>query len=444
MKYGLIIDFGQTFCNYGDLVQSIAIEQVYARMGIPSEEIVHLTKKDLLFYDGEPILLPFSYTIFYLIDFRTKEPVLSNKIIPVFLGVSIESVFVYNCIPMDVFAANNSKWLELFRRNAPIGCRDIYTLQFMNENDIAAYLQGCITNIFPSRASSGYKKTLLVDCPENALLYIPDSLLEDAEVLSNVVSTVDCSIEENYRRVKARYDYYRDNAAIVVTSRYHVALPCNAMGIRSILIKPPVSKFSQDIRFDAVPPQIQICSTESDYGNINWYAGHEDFPMFKETILDMAATRIKESFIRHSKQNEIRRFFTSNYNSYHMSKDRHVSYADKLTEYILRCHAQTMGKFYIWGALDVLCHENMVELADIAMQINPSLVFSGFIDTYRMDDTLAGKPIIRPDDMLLGENDFVIVAADNAVQFAASHFEKLGLTERNFVVISAQILNKVI
>jgi len=258
LKYGLVIDFGQSFCNYGDLVQSTVIESIFSKMRVPPDQIIRLTKKNLAEYDGEPLILPFSYTIFYLIDFASGKPLLSEKIIPIFLGVSIESIFVYNCISLDDFARADSPWLELFRKSAPIGCRDHYTLRFMEDHGISAYLQGCITNTIPRRANGDYNKTFLVDCPESVIQHVPPRLLKNAEVMSNVEPVGNLSVEDNYQRVIARYEYYKNNAALVVTSRYHVALPCNAMGIPSIVIIPQISKHSADIRWDTIPPQIQI------------------------------------------------------------------------------------------------------------------------------------------------------------------------------------------
>ena len=441
MKYGLIVDFGQAFCNYGDLIQSVAIEYVYNKMGITPDQIMRLTKKDLVFYDGDPILLPFNYTIFYLIDFVKKDLLLSDKIIPVFLGVSIESIFVYDCIPLDVFSSENSKWLDLFRKSAPIGCRDMYTLEFMKKHGISAYLQGCISNIFPKRATGEYKKTLLVDCPQSILPYIPSSLLENAEALSNVVPLGNYSIEENFQKVKERYDYYMDTASLVVTSRYHVALPCNAMGIPSVLVKPPISKFSQDIRFDTIPPQVQICSTENDYENVNWYTEHEDFPAFKVAIFEMAATRIREAFIRHGEQTAVEDFFRANLDAYNVTKEEHISYKSALKTYVSKYHTRNHGKFYIWGAMDILCDGNKVKLAEIIMQINPNLKFAGFIDTYR-EGELSGLPIIRPNRIDASKNDFIVIPAESAFSAALSHFKTLEFTEHNYIFLSEQMIKE--
>jgi len=439
MLYGLIIDFGQTFCNYGDLIQSVAIERIYQKMNIPPEQIVRLTKKDLSSYDGEPILLPFSYTIYYLINFETGELALSDRIIPIFLGVSIESIMIYNCILPEDFAATGSKWMGIFRKNAPVGCRDHFTLRFMKEHGIAAYLQGCITNTLPRREKGDYNKTLLIDCPQSILPHIPPELLTNAEVMSNVAPMGSCSVEDNYQRVMARYEYYKNNAAFVVTSRYHVALPCNAMGIPSVIVKPQVSKYSEDVRWDALPPQVQMCASERDYWNVRWHSEYEDFPEFKETILKIASARIMEAFIRHDAEKTVSVFFAPQFDVYNKTREQHESYADLLRAYLQRHHAQGQGRFYIWGAMDIFCRRDRVELSEIIFEINPDLEFAGWIDSFRTG-TLANKKIEKISDVILGKDDFIVVAAESATHYASSYFAGMGLNERNYLLLGNRTL----
>ena len=442
MKYGLIIDFGQSFCNYGDLVQSVAIEYIYQQMGIPSEEIVRLTKNDLANYNGELLLLPFSYTIFYMIDFATRQPLLSDKIIPVFLGVSIESIFIYNSIPTENFASPDSKWLDMFRKNAPVGCRDHFTKHFLLKHGVSAYLQGCITNIFPRRQEGDYNMILLVDCPAAILPHIPKVLPENAEIeiLSNVVPA-EGSAETNYQRVKERYDYYRDNAAFVVTTRYHVALPCSAMGIPSVAIKPPRSKYIEDVRWDAIPLQVQVCSSQLGYENINWNANHDDFYDIKKEITDLAMLRIKEGFVRHSIEKNIQNLFTQNLNVYNANKSSHVSYRDVLQDYVRNHHLNNEGKFYIWGAMGILCNGNSVEIADIVISINPALMFAGWIDTFK-SGALAEKPIYKICEIDLGKNDFIIVSAESAACYSLSCFVERKLGTQNYVLLCKEMLSE--
>ena len=69
MKYGLLTYFGAPYCNFGDYVQSIAIEYLYLEiMKIPKDQIVYITEQELKSYDGEQLILPYSYVLAFLLD----------------------------------------------------------------------------------------------------------------------------------------------------------------------------------------------------------------------------------------------------------------------------------------------------------------------------------------------------------------------------------------
>ena len=436
MKFGLLVGFSKLCCNYGDFVQSFAIERVYEQMGVPAEAIVRITKSELAGYDGEQLLLPYSYTVIQFFDFEAGKPALSKKITPVFLGLSFVELF-YGITSLNLRihrdAGSEEDWLDLFRRNAPIGCRDDFTRRFLAERGVAAYLQGCISGTLPRRADGPYRKVLLVDCPLDALRHIPDELLANAETMANLSPEPvgGFPVEEIYQRVKMHYEYIRDNAALVITSRYHVAVPCNAMGIPAILVLPEFSAYTDDFRWDTLPPQIQVGVSGSDYRGINWRPEPpEDFPALKSALIDLAAARIREAYERHVHADEIHSFFQHSINVY--ASRRRPGYA-----VLLSVNRQTASKgvFYIWGAKDILCDGDRVEIASIIQTNSPGFTFSAWIDSFRTG-MLAGKPIISPDEIQLGKNDFVVVAAEAAVTDALAKFRALGLKESQYLIIA--------
>ncbi|EMS70385.1 polysaccharide pyruvyl transferase family protein [Ruminiclostridium cellobioparum] len=449
MKYGLLVEFGAQCSNYGDYVQSIAIEYLYEKMDIPKSEIIYITAKELSTYNGEELLLPYSY-VMHLFVFPEYENVkLSKKIIPVFLGGSFSFTQFGGKYPLNKVLTlphsqtneNTITWLEMFRKFAPIGCRDEFTYKFIAAQGIPAYLQGCITNIFPCRPDGNYKKTFFVDCTSDILPYVPKQLLENAEVMTNYVSNDGLSVEENYQRIKQRYDYYRDNAALVVTSRYHVATPCNAMGIPCIFINRKINYYSKDIRLDTLNPYIQLYSSE-DYSNINWYPQWQDFSELKEYIAQLAIARIREVYKRYTETSQIRKFFQTRIDGYESVKNTEVAYKTKLRDYIQQNFAMPMqGRFYIWGAIQLLCDGNNVVLANLVNEINPNLEFVEWIDTFK-SGILANKPIRKPDELCLAENEFVIVAAETAVPDALNRFNKMQLSQKQFLILSNTMIEE--
>lgn len=441
MKYGLLIDFGAPYCNFGDYAQSIAIEYLYGRMGIPESDIVYITSKELATYDGEQLLLPYSYVLHFLVDPKTGDAVLSDKITPVFLGASVEFALLINSYPLENFLSPERKWIELFRKYAPIGCRDEFTRKFISSMGIPAYLQGCITNILPRRPDGDYKKVLLVDCPDAVLPYIPKELADRAEVLSNAEYIGNLSYEENYRKIKRRYEYYRDNAALVVISRYHVATPCNAMGIPAIFIMRTFDKHSEDIRFDTLNSNIQLCSSEH-YADINWNPEWKDFSALKKSIANLAAARIREAFARHSETAAIHEYFQARIGAYETIKKTEAGYKIRLRDYIRNNYPLPVkGRYYIWGAIQLLCDGNRVMLEDLIGEVNPNLECAGWIDTFKTGK-LANKPIFKPDDFSLSENEFVVVAAETAVPDALERFKKMKLSDKQYLILANRMIDE--
>lgn len=441
MKYGLLVDFGAPYCNYGDYAQSIAIEYLYGIMGIPENEIIQISTKELATYDGEQLLLPYSYVLHFLVSPEDGRVALSDKITPVFLGASVEFAMLLNSYSLDNFFSPEKGWSEMFRKFAPIGCRDEFTYKFITQLGIPAYLQGCITNILPHRRDGIYKKVLLIDCPSEVLPYIPNELLANAEVMSNAEYIGNLSIQDNYIKIKQRYEYYRDNAALVVTTRFHVATPCNAMGIPAIFTMRPFDKHSEDIRLDTLNPFIQLCSSEN-YSYINWYPKWQDFRELKSSITQMAIARIQEAYERYTRSAQIREFFRTRINEYDGIKSTEYVYKTRLHNFIQNYYARPVcGHFYIWGAIQLLCDGNNVILANLVNENNPNLDFVGWIDTFK-SGMLANKPILKPEEFSLDENEFVIVASETAVPDALARFRKMQINEKQFLIISNTMIEE--
>ncbi|MCI8304035.1 MAG: polysaccharide pyruvyl transferase family protein [Lawsonibacter sp.] len=302
MKYGLLIEFGAKCSNFGDYVQSIAIEYLYTKiMKIPQEEIVHITASELSTYEGEALILPYSYVMHLLVFPEYKKVKLSPNINLVFLGGSFSFTQFGNQYPIDRVLDRNNGWIDMFRKFAPVGCRDAYTYSVLQKLSIPAYLGGCITNILPQRPNfqeRHKKKILLVDLTTDIFPYIPSEILENATVMTQYEENGKLTVEENYQRAKERYLFYSD-ADLIISSRYHMVTPCNAMGVPCIFVNRNINYYQRDIRLDTLNPTIQFCSTDHAE-EINWHPVPVQFDRLKEKVTELAAKCVKDAFLRYS------------------------------------------------------------------------------------------------------------------------------------------------
>ncbi len=438
MKYGLLIYFGAPYCNFGDYVQSIAIEYLYTEiMKIPKEEIVYITEQEIETYNGEQLLLPYSYVLAFLMDKNHERARVSDKITIVFLGASVEFATLYDAYPLENFRDSNKGFYDLFLKYSPVGCRDNYTKELLQSYGISAYLQGCITNILPFREEKEYKKIFLVDVPAEILQYIPSDILEYAEVVSNAEDISNLSYEQNYQKIKARYEYYRDNAALMISSRYHIVTPCNAMGIPCIFVKRTVDKHIKDIRLDTLNPEIQVVY-DNDFSKVDFYKKvccDRDFANLKDSIAELAKSRIQAMKILCENSDYIYEFFKPRIEWFNKMPVADNSYKKRLLDYVEKYHKDSKGKYYIWGAIKLLCNGDVIGLVELVKNINPNLQFAGWIDTFKTG-FLAQKEIVSPRAFELGPCDFVIVAAETAVGSAMQCFEERGYTSEHYLILA--------
>lgn len=129
---------------------------------------------------------------------------------------------------------------DYLRHYAPIGARDVSTLEMLERNHIPAYLSGCLTLTIPQ--FSNVEKTnevLLVDLDEKSEAIVRK--MYPAENFQSVTHNVNAeeysalSAEDRLRRVEKLLRRYQ-GAKCVITSRLHCALPCLALRTPVLLV----------------------------------------------------------------------------------------------------------------------------------------------------------------------------------------------------------------
>ena len=128
---GLSIGRGKRIINLGDSFEILAIDQIYEKMGIAREDIVYINFYEMKDYDGEYVVLPINFQL-ELELFGKNMLQISDRIIPVFLGLSLPDINL------------KEEHIQYLKKYQPIGCRDERTMRTLRERGCDAYIGGCI------------------------------------------------------------------------------------------------------------------------------------------------------------------------------------------------------------------------------------------------------------------------------------------------------------
>lgn len=244
--------------NIGDNIQTLAVRNLFNRIGIPSAQVIGVDRDDLPNYCGESVMLLMN-GCFYNRCFPLAE-----NITPVFFG--------FNTASESVVIRNRS----MFQAHQPIGCRDAATMELMTKHNILAYVSGCATLTLDRRDSEPVvAKTIIShgsgsgEFPGSLLEHIPASLLGNAAFIFQRSSAKtfpldDAGLKRADKIARSYLEKYRMSASLVITPLLHVASPCLAMGIPVIIARKDL-----DARFTAINKLTPV-HTPDNFGSINW------------------------------------------------------------------------------------------------------------------------------------------------------------------------------
>lgn len=282
----------RVFCNYGDNIQTIALDHILYEL-YPEEQIVNVNIYDLPLYSGEYILLPLNCN-FWTCDENYFIPA-SNKIIPVFIAVSFQ-------IP-----PTSQKAIEYLKKFEPIGCRDNETFRMMQELGIKSYINGCVSLTLEKRERIPQNgKVFLVDVPEKVYKELPPRIADRAEVITQIEyfdNDEDGECEKTDKNTLNLYRRYKEEAALVITSKLHCASPCIAMGIPVIVVRE-----SRSCRFEWLNKFIKVYTTE-EIDCIDWNPPVCELEEIKGKIRKLICSRVQEEFSKYKNMLEVSDFF---------------------------------------------------------------------------------------------------------------------------------------
>ena len=369
-------------------------------MNIDENDIVEINKYELSSYTGDYLVVPIAN--FTMVNDSYGVLPISPKVIPVFISFNLASENFCSEIEANL------------RNNQPIGCRDEFTMNNMRKHNILAYLSGCVTATLPKRKKEPKNsKIFFVDVPEKIIPFIPDALKANAEFTSHLIPVNKIPIDEAEAKrldnvAAARFERYKNEATLVVTSRLHCAAPCMAMGIPVIVV---VNNCGDT--FGWLDKFLHIY-TPDEFNKIDWQPKAVEYEKHKENLINMFTSEITRVYESNKKIYEISSFYEnrekSNYNN---------MYTDILTN--LRKEIGPKLKLAVWGA---------TSNASILLR-NIEKVFDDYEIVSIIDEYVSGEfqdmPIERS-ACINGHNDDVIyfIVAEAAREYAIKIFKEKG------------------
>lgn len=292
MKYGLLAyDENKNFFNVGDNIQSLAAKQF-----LPEVD-VYINREKLGEYNGDRLKLIMNG--WFTHNIHNWVP--SDEIDPVFVSFHMNNT----AAPFML----SKKGITYLKRHEPIGCRDKFTVQTLQEKGIKAYFTGCLTLTLDSykvadseRTDNIYIVDPLYSYPRKEKLFysirqtVKNTLngkvfqlgkknkhlknFIDKEVLNKAIyvnqeppSNTYTEKEKFEMAEKLLNDYAR--AKLVITSRIHCALPCLAMGTPVIFVN-GFDSFVDSCRFDGILDLFNRIDVNSKTGQFTNNFGLED------------------------------------------------------------------------------------------------------------------------------------------------------------------------
>lgn len=406
MKFANYHHIGKNMNNLGDQVQILTIDYIYQQMGIRKDDIVYIDMNELPHYNGCPVILPVSMP---LINYNEHgmAGMFSDKITPVFLGLTLAKDFL---LPEEV---------AYYKNHEPVGCRDERTYQTLCKCGINAYLGGCITVVLPNRGAlyAGNGNVFLIEPAKGLREYLPTDIAQngifDRHLFYGVMS-------DPKQWAIDRYKQYASQAALVVTSLLHCAVPCMAMGIPVILARDVVS-----YRFAWLEALMHIYTPE-EYGKINWDVKPIDCEKHKQCVLEFTIKRLYGSQTVEEVQN---------IHNFYMVRDRKPYIVDAflpLKSFIDSAWDNTQGayKYAVWG---------LTQMAEMVVDyISRNYPNARLCHVYDKQYTRQLRGIVaeHPENIIKYPDETVFVTTVSAYGPAKEFFQKIGRSEDSYALLS--------
>lgn len=173
--------------------------------------------------------------------------------------------------PATSYLGESSGYLKHW---APVGARDLYTLEILEKNDIPCYFSGCLTLTLEKNAALVPKRNdfiVCVDVPDDVLVHIRHRTKRPLLVLSH--DDTSGTPIERMEKAQRLLDCYQ-NAHCVITSRLHCAIPCLALETPVLLLNLAPDQY----RFSGLNQLVRHCDLQQFLASANEFDFEDPVP----------------------------------------------------------------------------------------------------------------------------------------------------------------------
>lgn len=289
--------------NLGDYVQTIATREAIIMGYSPDIKYEYWDRDNLINYISQD-----GYSKICIMQgfFPVSEYCFPNKYIyPIFIGFHLGGCMEYSN------QANGSERLwkyfiqhfPQYLKNKSIGCRDKRTALFLRSMGMKTYFSRCLTLTLPKRKEEPTENKVFISCYPHVIdilnTILPLDIKKNHVLVCpdfNIAQVQECPFQEFENAdiisyAKEYLDKLKKEATLVITDRIHVASPCIAMGIPTIVIK----KNDNDPRYD-IFDGITKCYTldELKQNKVNFSPKTIDIETLKKYMLENLKMTIEE------------------------------------------------------------------------------------------------------------------------------------------------------
>jgi hypothetical protein len=423
--------------NVGAIYMTRSVMNIYSELGIPQDMIVEIKACEVEDYDGEDVILPICIHIPRSHENNSIFKA-SLKIKPVFLAISMTETKL------------TEEQINLLKSNQPIGCRDEHTLSIMKNHGINGYLMGCLVTSLPKGVRNiNADKVIFSDVPVFAHKYVPEGIKKDVIFVKQEITLdelPDGIGPSEYADMIM--SVYKNDARLVVTSRFHAAALAIAYKIPYILITEAYTyRFSWLKRYGNF-------YTRENAASINWDPGPLDFSVQKRLMKQLAKSQILDALNSIDEnnivmtQNEPSRlnpkdFEKASHNLFNLLSYNDwanvglIDYYDGAIDFIEKHWQETENtKYAFWGV-----NNNVEAIYEYITEKYPN---AKLVKVYDSKQTIIFRDIISetPENISKNDNIIIFVTTFVAKSAAAKLFNERGLCDNSYYLCDREYINE--